>query len=300
MQSGRDKFQDIGGPYAPPPIPTWADANTSVDQNSERFKHREPGQYDGYYFFPDPGLISYANVERQQIYLRQLNHSIDVLEYRASSASSNSLPLSPQTWRDLLALAIKHRDAASSSTQSSQAFIDAGNLLGSFMRSQGVELHLSPPPSATDAVFDPLQGKKLLWRLAELNFRFELLSLDARLTHPPLPAVNEDPDDVLTNFRLQRQELIVHIFPGGSLVPVLTNLWDLGLAAPLWEDRCYRLQQLRAVMEGWNVPLPGEARGDLRMAEQEQGLKTEKALTHHYAQTFYDHFGRPAILPRRL
>ncbi len=51
-------------------------------------------------------------------------------------------------------------------------------------------------------------------------------------------------------------------------------------------------------MSEWEVPLVFEAKGLLDPSDDNASLKVEKALVKHYAQTFFDHFGRPPVLPR--
>ncbi len=68
------------------------------------------------------------------------------------------------------------------------------------------------PTTHTDEPFDVNRGRYLIWELCELNFRLELLAIDAHLTRS---LVSDD-----TNFQLKRQNAILKLFPGESLVPL--------------------------------------------------------------------------------
>ncbi len=299
----RDKFADLSGEYAPPPIPAWASANTSINRQSIRSLRRVPGKYDNCYYFPDPGLITYANPDRQQTYFSQLDHCFDALQFRASNAALNALPLLPQQWRDVLALSLKRSQSGKAiASNSAKRFSTAEETLGLCMATQGVEVQLVPPTRGPlDGPFDSQRGKAMVWQLCELNFRFELLALDARLTSAPPPKPGEDSEDLHSNFRLNRQECIMRVFPESSLSLAEPALANLGLSAADWTTRYERLQALREVMARWCVNIPDDATGVLGMhTSEEMGLRIEKALAGHYAQTFYDYFGRPPILPRSL
>ncbi|KAK0472744.1 hypothetical protein IW261DRAFT_1570581 [Armillaria novae-zelandiae] len=170
----RDKFQNLAGEYASPVIPGWACANTSVNHNSVHSQQCIKGDRDSYYCFPDPGLITFANVERQKIYLWQLDHVLDSLVYHVSLVYSDALPVHAQKWCNLLGLMYK-RDTSSTSNP---GFQEVEELLGSCMGAKGVAVNFIPLPPQNDVPFDCWQGQELVWSLSELNFHAELLALD--------------------------------------------------------------------------------------------------------------------------
>ncbi len=255
------------------------------------------GDHDLYYYFPDPGLVTFANAERQKVYLRQLNHVLDSLIYRASSVHSDALPVHPQKWRNLLGLTYK-RDTSSTSNP---GFKEAEDLLGSCMRAQGVAVNLMSPPLPDDVPFDRRRGQELVWHLSELNFRAELLALDGRQTHAPPSGDDEDIATVTANFRMAREQAVLKVFPEQSVTFADATVANTGLSSHDWKTRATRLQALRDVMQKWDAPLPVNCLGCLAGTEcDEVGYRIERMLAAHYAQTFYDSFGRAAVLPRGL
>ena len=80
--------------------------------------------------------------------------------------------------------------------------------------------------------------EQVLWELAELNFRFELLALDSR--------ANGD--------RCERQNLVAECFPGCTTATLLVtdlSMANHGLADENWEERAHYLQALKRLMKTW-------------------------------------------------
>ncbi len=301
LQSTRDKFADLSGSYAPPAIPAWAGANERIDQNSECFqrpeaqarriqsRHDTNGEKKDYnvnmgYAFPDPGLFVYASTTRQSTYFRQWEHYRDALIYRVASSTSNASPVRPQVWRELLAMPFKKEH-----TQTIKAHDTMLDMMGAALQVPRPDIR--SPTTHTDEPFDVNQGRYLIWELCELNFRLELLAIDAHLTRS---LVSDD-----TDFQLKRQNAILKLFPGESLVPLpFHSVGSVSFHSTSWKERCIVLEAFRKIMSEWEVPLVFEAKGLLDPSDDNASLKVEKALVKHYAQTFFDHFGRPPVLPR--
>ncbi|KAK0463042.1 uncharacterized protein EV420DRAFT_1639133 [Desarmillaria tabescens] len=301
LQSTRDKFADLSGPYALLPIPMWSTANDSIDQNSERSQQREERvrrsqsepntntsqDYNKGYAFPDLALLVFASVTRQSTYFRQWEHCRDGLIYRISSSTSNATPVHSQVWRELLTMPFKKE-----STKTTKAHDIMLEMMGTALQVSGTETILRVPLATQDQPFDIERGCYLVWELCELNFRLELLGLDAYLTRSAHTSTQDDAD-----FRLQRQNTILKLFPEESIVPS-TGSCGCSLASSVWQDRCAVLKAFRNIMQQWDVPLAVEAKGLLGPSGRKVSLKVEKALAAHYAQTFFDCFGRPPVLPR--
>jgi hypothetical protein len=136
---------------------------------------------------------------------------------------------------------------------------------------------------------------EVLWELYEIGFRFELLALDkASAAHAWMQ------DDEAA----RRDEDIQAIFPGNSgyLVDGLPDKNE-GLVADHWTDRAPFLQKLDDLIlpwVGWKEYKAKVVPGPLVMTKSADVLALEKALATFYCQQFFDHFGRAAILPRRL
>ncbi|PBK62006.1 hypothetical protein ARMSODRAFT_1062043 [Armillaria solidipes] len=295
---GQEKFADLRGDYAPVVIAAWSNALSSINEESA-----SPNPVATTYMFPNPIIITNANAVRQKAYLRQLDHSFDALKYHATAMASEASPLCPQQWRDLLALNLKCADGPSSSksknSPSVKGFKAVEAMLGSWMHAQGVQVQLVPPPSSDDQPFDVHHGQQLVWELCELNFCYELLALDNRVAQEPAtPLAVSATTSAINDFTSDRQNAVLAIFPGGSLIPSAGEGLDDGFGGE-WTRRRERLRNLRELMRGWVVPLPLACHGLLGMMESEGTAKVEKALAAHYVQTFFDFFGRPPVVPYR-
>ncbi|KAK0463138.1 uncharacterized protein EV420DRAFT_1639223 [Desarmillaria tabescens] len=271
FQSSRLKknmlFNDIGGDYAPPALPAWSTALMSINERSERATAS----------FPEPA------------YLRQLDHCLDALKFQATAIGSDAVPLCPQQC-----------SSKSTHSPSIKAFEVAEKMLGLCMQGQEVQVQLVPPPSSSDEQpFNVLRGHQLIWELCKLNFRYELLALDHRVfcaaevlmeVTTAMGAINDSNSNC--------QNAILVVFSGNSLIPPAGELLDDDGFGGEWEKQRERLRNLWDLMQGWSVPLPMECKGLMGPTETEGGLTVEKALAMHYAQTFFDFFGRPPVLPR--
>ncbi|KAK0218994.1 hypothetical protein IW262DRAFT_1462616 [Armillaria fumosa] len=272
------KFNDIQGDYAPLALPAWSAALSLIDQHSEHAKAA----------FPDPSS------------LWQLDHSFDALKFRATATASDATPLCTQQWCDLLALVLKRADGPSSSkskdTPSIKAFQEAEEMLGSCMHNQGIEVQLVPPILSGNEPFDLFHGCQLVWELSELNFRYKLLALDSRVAvGPSLPLEDVMAAAALSDFNSDRQHAVLKVFPGGTLIT--SSETSNGNFSGDWAQRCGYISNLREVMWGWSVPLQLACKGSMGSMETEGTLRVKKAVAVHYAQTFYDSFGQPPIIP---
>ncbi|PBK68260.1 hypothetical protein ARMSODRAFT_1019840 [Armillaria solidipes] len=243
----QEKFADLRGDYAPVVIAAWSNALSSINEESA-----SPNPVATTYMFPNPIIITNANAMRQKAYLRQLDHSFDALKYRATAMASEASPLRPQQWRDLLALNLKRADGPSSSksknSPSVKGFEAVEAMLGSWMHAQGVQVQLVPPPSSDDQPFDVRRGQQLVWELCELNFRYELLALDNRVAQEPAtPLAVSATTSAINDFTSDRQNAVLAIFPGGSLIPSAGEGLDDGFGGE-WTRRRERLRNLRELM----------------------------------------------------
>ncbi|KAK7000838.1 hypothetical protein R3P38DRAFT_3284892 [Favolaschia claudopus] len=161
-------------------------------------------------------------------------------------------------------------------------FID--EILGPAMRACGLsQLHDFPADSASIVPIATTRAKEIVWKLAELEFRFELLSLDRRAS------------------TVSRPQECARCFPGGFLMGVPLTSGKDGFAAGMPSERDPFICALARLMR-WSPRPPfiifyADARRDLTSKDQEE---LEKAVTAHYCQTFYERFGRAAVIPMRL
>jgi hypothetical protein len=185
---------------------------------------------------------------------------------------------------------------SSKGTRSSKLWELAADFLqGCLNTSEGVELidssgELNWNGKVVKTLKD-LEREEILWELAELNFRFELLALDARAASTPCA--------------FARQEWIRACFPGGEGGDSALLVADLGaanhgLASKNWEEKAPYLQALRKIMMTWRGDIP-----PIILAEKYQWTKREiedleDAVAMFYVRSFYNHFRRAPIVPRGL
>jgi hypothetical protein len=266
-------------------------ANAKVNQNSESSRQARCGPLDKAYFFPDPGLFVGAEHEwKSAAYLKQWEHIKDVWMLRASS--SHAKPCLPQEWRNILSLPfVAPKEDANSAT--SESFAKVRELIGECLSTAGLSVRslaftLEEGECVDGLQVDVQRAKVLLWELSELNFRWELRALDRRLLPGSEP--------------LQRLKLLTHCFPQGEegLISIDSCRATIGLADPTFAGRLPYLQSLWTVMDDWPVSKPSSWKVCPAPAASPSGDKWERDVTQFYAQTFFDYFGRPAILPRSL
>jgi hypothetical protein len=211
--------------------------------------------------------------------------------YRVSTSNSTALPMPASLWRNLLAFELINKTKAdSSTTRSSKQWELARQFMDDSLEAEGVDFAESKGDQlkwngrVTDSLDDDVH-EEILWELAELNFRFELLALDARVT---------------TSTIGDRQELLRACFPGGvSLLVADLGAANDGLGNVYWEPRSVYLHALKKVMMSWKGVPPIILTEKVRWTEREID-DLEGAITCLYVKTFYGHFGRAPIVPRRL
>jgi hypothetical protein len=133
--------------------------------------------------------------------------------------------------------------------------------------------------------------QEILWELYKLNFRFELLALHhrAQLVVDDLP---------------QHQDRVLACFPGH--VPLLVadlSLANQGLTAPSTAERAPYLLALRQLMKDWKGNAPSQIGLEEKHVEQyseDELTALEQAVAKFYTQSFFNFFGRAAIVPHRL
>ncbi|PBK80168.1 hypothetical protein ARMGADRAFT_1092468 [Armillaria gallica] len=133
----------------------------------------------------------------------------------------------------------------------------------------------------------------ILWELAEVGFRMELMSLDARL-YLPTSTSTTDAD--------AHKHLLRLCFPPlNSELAWIVRLKDAnqGLGNPIWILRAPYVCTLRWVMCIW-PNCPSILRKELCHYDEEQFLQMERHATGFYIDCFFKYFGHVPILPRAL
>jgi len=144
-------------------------------------------------------------------------------------------------------------------------------------------------------------AQEILWELFELNFRFEFMALDSRAHIPPTSATD-----------VPREDLLLKCFAGnigGSILVAQREFAHQGLAASSWMDRAPLIVAIRDVVRTWpgfEKVVQGCTEVDVSVNQEIETYSEseinamEQAIATFYTQSFYDFFGRAAIIPRRL
>ena len=193
-------------------------------------------------------------------------------------------PLSNQEWRDILvgSLEFKSLDSACAKAQE-----HARHLLGSAIDDlclNATDPATPPPPPITDP-----EAQAILWRLSELNFRFELLAL-----HRHAGLVDSD--------AVKCDEAVRDTLQLTSLQVVDANTSTEGFRSRDWWPCLPSLLQLATLMRVWSgdKPLPLLLDKPLdEYTERDTGV-LEDAVAQFYTNTFFVFFGHAAVIPTRL
>jgi hypothetical protein len=278
----RDKFVLFDSPDMPIAIDRWAQALSTVD----RTKPPSCGlSVQNVYVLPEPALlVSPKDDARRQLFLYHYQLIRDALLYHLGVPSDPHRPLSAQEWRDVLLGKVRKQGKAGSRAERRSVSIEA--ILGPAMHACGID---EMNDFATDPASVPRttrnRARELLWELAEMNFRFELLALDARASG------------------LDRPDACRECFPSRNLVGVDLSESKLGFAHIASIHRLPYLQRLAGLMLAWTLrPRPGIISEAQTRSEWPTSklFELESAVAEYYTRSFYDLFGRAPVIPMRL
>ncbi|KAJ7018658.1 hypothetical protein C8F04DRAFT_1198698 [Mycena alexandri] len=279
---GRNKFLPIPHrPEMPESITAWETALGNVDI---AVKLQQRARTDTYYVFPEPALL--ASPESENMRQIRLHHFLllkDALEYRIVEQSPRLL-LSSQEWRDTLAGKVTQQGRQNSKGRARSGVIE--ELLAPALKACDVDRYSAfPVDLRTVAPITRNRAREIIWEVAEVNFRYELVSLDHRATG------------------LCRRDECSRCFAGGMLVGMPIETSKEGLAAAKLEDRHVYNVELAKLMCGWR----GEVPDVIKRAAVKTGAvmagkmrELEEAVATLYCQRFYEYFRRAAVIPMRI
>jgi hypothetical protein len=268
------KSKPIDSPLMPESIVTWRDALSNV--NFECLSPN-PRARDAAYFFPSPTFFLSGRAHK---YISSWIAIREAWIFRAFCGEAASALLS-QEWRELLFGTVSQQSTGKFQQQ-------AYALLGPNFTAVVQEAINSQPQSISLTEDD---HRTILWELAELNFRFELLSLDRRASGSSSP---------------DRQSLVQQCFPGGvhgvaSLLAVSAEEGMSGWAALDIRSRKPYIMALERLIRGWrSSPLSSMANSQTREHTDTYFAELESLLINTYVHQFYSFFGRAPVLPMRL
>ncbi|KAJ7496266.1 hypothetical protein B0H11DRAFT_1910025 [Mycena galericulata] len=281
-KTDRDKFKPLAAEEMPSYLSLWSDALSQVDQTATT----SVSPSDRYYLLPEPALLASPQLfQRRQMFLHHWRLLRDAVIFRISEAGSDPLGLSSQEWRDILEGQGERVGQRNQRTKNKRSL---GEVIGPALRACSVDrLHGFPPPVNTNPGYSIPVAQQIIWELAEVNFRWELLSLDKRASGRTRP------------------HEVKMCFAGGMLLEVLLELGKRGLAASALEERHRYHVRLATLMLDWKVQSrrPSSIVPSItqRASWSPQDMADlEWAVARYYTQSFFELFGRPAVLPMRI
>lgn len=211
--------------------------------------------------------------------------------------------MSGQNWRDFLAIDI--------STTLEKKDTKAAKRRQQILVMLKPKTDLFPDVKTRSTTGEPItwQGKKyitgvlpadhiireILWELYQLNFYYELLSLDRRA------CTNLTTSDNLQ--LINRQTLISECFPVDPFMSTSLPSRNCGLAGHDVEERIPFVLALVRVMQSWKGDKPPVfelAAKSFHDISASHATELEEAATKYYCQQFFNYFGRAALVPHRL
>ncbi|KAF8054923.1 hypothetical protein FPV67DRAFT_1437660 [Lyophyllum atratum] len=308
---GRNKFTEPFSPFLPPAIEAWRDALEVVDVDPANICYPTTPA-DAGYVLPEPGLfIGVTSEDRRTRYIHNWLRNRAAFLFRLVAPNANAGPISVSLWRTLLnfgaALDDRNREnAAHHETLARKRHDEIISILGNALAETGVEVNSSTvvPTWKREKLLttDPLPLRmvhEILWELYDLNFRYEFVALDCRistLVNTPL----QDRRDILQD----RRDLIRACFPlKHSTLDEHVSRDAEGLAAVHLSGRAPYLLAMVKVMKSWvgcppslkDLPeKPSTGYREFEIAE------VERVVTRFYTQSFFNYFARAPIVPHRL
>ncbi|KAG1874422.1 hypothetical protein F4604DRAFT_1925300 [Suillus subluteus] len=304
-QPNRDKWEDLCRPENPEAIGFW----TSTFQKANKDKNRvKKGLVDQGYRFPEPALlITPSSPERKKLFVANWLAARPLWISRVDHNPPERFPL-PQLWRDFLNSSPSGEPStiASSSSAGPTAAATrkqaATQIFGEDLRDaqgttwaigENVQWHnmtisiisLCDPPSHL--------MRLILWELYELNFRYELLALDRVMARASWEESQHN-----------RRDLLYSIFPEeGGFVMWSSSLPDddSGLWGRRIIDAFPYVDNFRKLLSCWEDSPPRlNAPLDASAFDATTYFQVMQQACDFYVQCFFDHFGRPPVVPHRF
>ena len=280
---GRDKFQRLESPLLPPSNDVWQNALLSVDRS------QKPTKKQGGYLFPEAALIiTPKTLDKTLVLLTSwLRIRNALIECRSASTTSDDF-VSNQDWRDLLSLPLSQPGTQSTASPSRSKLLTMLSMVEEDLRApMGSTIwrgtHITLSSSSNIRLI-----QEIVWELNELNFRFELLTLDAELSMMPTGNASR----------------VKHCFPATDVPHNLSSISfskaHAGLAAVTSRGRAPFLFALRDLMLTWKGIEQTQLLPHVRQSTDSELDQFEKKVASTYLDVFYKTFGRAGTLPHRL
>jgi hypothetical protein len=271
----RDKFLPFQRLEMPTPITPWADALKAIDRD------RPPScgiDLPQRYVLPEPALVASPEEEpRRRMFYHHYRLLRDALMFRLADPNVPPALLSTQQWRDVLQGKVVKQGKTGTRAQARSAGLE--ELLRPAFQACGIDVLTDfPVPSEAVPTMRLHTIKELLWELAEINFRYEFLALDARASG------------------LDRPDECRRCFAGEGLIGLDFRESQRGLAALGAMDRLPYLLCAAGLMCTWSVPCtrPKEIDTAKKRMDSEWDANAvrqlEQRVAQYYTQSFYELF----------
>ena len=290
-------------------IDVWVNALKRVDKDPSRVKRLlvDPG-----YRVPEPALlISGQTPERRKLFMTNWLAIRPLWISRLGHDPPARFP-SPQQWREILyGVSSKEELEATAACSKSKghgsgkdrklAVLDifgeaaAAMTQGSCLApTEEVEWRGKYIPIASLSNPPPRLAKAILWEVYEIGWRYELCALD-QVINPRL----------WTEYRTERLNFLHSLFPGSAGLVLWSEslpsrAGDLGLTDS-HPDNERVLRSFCLLLSTWPNSHPSFSY--LHWKEGSKDVQVYEVMSracHFYVQTFFDHFGRPPLLPHRF
>ncbi|KAJ7029837.1 hypothetical protein C8F04DRAFT_962434 [Mycena alexandri] len=279
----RNKFEKFDAAEMPTYIPLWSKALRAVE--TAGIKSRSTSAADKHYVLPEPALLaSPERPERRQLFIHHWVLLKDVFHYRIG-AQETPLCLSSQEWRDVLEARLDPAARRNVRTANART-IDS--IIGPALQQFSIDPSAGfPPPRDTYPTYTVEQARAIIWDISETNFRFELMALDKRAS------------------LYTREEEVTRCFPGGMLLGIPLEYAQQGVASPDVDQRHRYIHRIALLMLDWRTDCrrPTGINRDflqkVHWSTDEMG-DLEWAVARYYTESFFEYFGRAAVLPMGL
>lgn len=293
-------------PWAPPPIPSWYNVLALVNLESLYRRPTSPTwRHDRCLPFPKP--LSFYTIEPPEFFVRIETWKAIQPAWLASVANGRSTVMNAQEWKTVLRIPF---DGGVPGGDDLQTLKDAAKYACWKAVRERCWHEGIPRPHIHDILAramlrtnetDLTTERSTMWALHELNFKYELLSLDRRIAEGPI----QGQDARL--YWLQREAAVLSCFYGGDTGETLICTADpsyarSGLADSDWQERKTYVRNMIVLMQAWGVYCPGELRagGDWTNIPLFVFQRMERRMIEGYCQAFYFNFSRLPTLPRTL
>ncbi|KAK6974543.1 hypothetical protein R3P38DRAFT_3412473 [Favolaschia claudopus] len=272
-KTARDKFQMLDRPEMAATINAWTNALAAIDRSKPPACGVDLPQR---YVLPEPALLASPDDEsRRRMYYHHYMMLRDGLLFRLTYRSAPVALLTTQEWRDVLQGKLVKQGMSGSRARSRSATIE--DLLRPAFEACGINVFEEfPVPLERVPAMRIYTAKELSWELAEINFRYEFLSLDARAS------------------RMNRPDECCRCFAGEGLIPVDFRESQRGLGSLDPQERLPYLLGMASLMCAWSVPCnrPPEIDGaKSRPTIEWDGhsiRQLERKITSYYTRSFYE------------